>query len=423
MKHIVMIVLVALSFSAMTSAQEKADDWSVLVGAIMDGNTAALREAIRAGRDLNAKDAKTGQTPLHIAVAIDFAKRDTTSVKILLEAGADANAVNSVGGTPLFYAYKLNDLTLMKLLLRHGAKTDIPITQVGQTVLHVAAYEGHAEVVRILLEAKAAVDVVSKSGQTPLFFAIKEKEVLSSLLAASANPNAKDESGLTPLFYAANNGNLDIVKALIGAGAYPNARDPKGRTPADWAIRNGNIDVAAYLNSDLVHYSYAQEAYNVAVSKATWISSAKPDSRVRMLRVDFSIQNNSSESLVLPDSTLFYCTIIRGDRKSHDANEIFKVKILHTLTLDSELDKSKIPIKSGLYFHPHAVPKGLSIKPADEWHSFDESGLIVVPHGKYKLRIDAGALVKLIAIFSINSDSDSIDFVISGFQPIGLDPK
>jgi len=251
MKRMVTMVLVpvALAFSVMSWAQEKADDWSVLVEAIANGNAGALREAIRAGRDLNARDRQTGQTPLHIAVAYAGAKGDATSVEILLEAGADANAVNSAGGTPLSYADKLNDLKIVRLLLRHGAKTDIPITQAGQTVLHSAAHAGHAEIVRLLLDAKATVDVKSKSGQTPLFFAIAGSHVdaASCLLGAGANPNIKDMSRLTPLFYAANNGKLPIVKTLIDAGADPEARDPEGRTPADWATKKGHKGVADYL--------------------------------------------------------------------------------------------------------------------------------------------------------------------------------
>lgn len=352
MKRIVTMVLVALAFSVMSWAQEKADDWSVLIDAIATGNATGLREAIRAGRDLNAKDRETGQTPLHIAVAYSIAKSDTLSVELLLEAGADVNAVNSAGGTPLSYADKLNDLKTVRLLLRHGAKTDIPITQAGQTVLHSAAHAGHAETVRLLLEAKATVDVRSKSGQTPLVFAVSgsHKDVVSSLLGASADPNSKDESGLTPLFYGANNGDLAIVKILVNAGADPKARDPEGKTAADWATKKGHKDVATYLSSNLARQAKAKSA-EVPVGTQSGKGNIAARDIVQL------IDDSAMFKLLWADMNYNLVGVGGGEREKHATQRVTTIKkLVLKYGIPAEISwKSDIEKGWGGQTHPEEV--------------------------------------------------------------------
>ncbi len=86
---------------------------------------------------------------------------------------------------------------------------------------YIAAHEGNAEVVELLLRAKAQVDHANDSGITPLYIAVQKShaDVSRLLLAAGADPNAATSSGSVPITMAVFHCDLPIVRQLLGAGA------------------------------------------------------------------------------------------------------------------------------------------------------------------------------------------------------------
>ena len=97
-------------------------------------------------------------------------------VKLLLAAGADANATLKGGETVLMMAARSGNLEAVKALLARGARHDARERR-GQTALMWAAAEGHAAVVRALIDAGADINATLDSGFTPFFFAVREGHI------------------------------------------------------------------------------------------------------------------------------------------------------------------------------------------------------------------------------------------------------
>lgn len=119
------------------------------------------------------------------------------------------------------------------------------------TALHAAAARGHAEIVAILLDSGADVDVRDESGITPLWNAAgstPSSDVIRLLLDAGANPNATDTNlGWTPLSRAVDYDNLDVVRLLLSAGAVATITDGDGWTLIMDAAERGSVAIAREL--------------------------------------------------------------------------------------------------------------------------------------------------------------------------------
>jgi uncharacterized protein len=123
----------------------------------------------------------------------------------------------------------------------------------GFTALHLAAFLGHPDAVRLLLDRSADPHAVSTSEQIgpvqPLHSAAatSQLECARLLVEHGADVNARQSGGYTPLHEAAGNGDLELARLLLDAGADRNARKDDGQTPADLARERGHDDVLDVL--------------------------------------------------------------------------------------------------------------------------------------------------------------------------------
>ncbi len=196
----------------MTLAAAAADSTGVdLFDAIRRNDLAVLKTGLKKGADLNARD-RRGATPLMHAAA--FGSLD--AMKLLIAAGADVNASNSFDATALVWA--AGDPAKVRLLLDRGATANAVTKQRRTPLSAAAAYDSSAEVVRLLL-AKGADSRAGDGAAALLAANARDPESLRLLLEKGAEHTVKDQFSFNPLLNAVSANNLAAVKLLLAAGA------------------------------------------------------------------------------------------------------------------------------------------------------------------------------------------------------------
>ena len=202
-----------------------------LVTAAQEQNVAAVRALLHQGADVNTPRAD-GATALHWAAHWDHLEISD----LLLGAGADANAAEDQGVTPLVLACE-------------NASADAAQVN-GVTPLMMAARAGAFEIVRTLLGRGVNVAAaIPTTGQTALMWATAEGhiDVMRALITAGADVSAPSAIGFTPLLFATRNGDIEAATALIAAGADVNQPGVDGTHTLPLAIVSGHDELARFL--------------------------------------------------------------------------------------------------------------------------------------------------------------------------------
>uniref|UniRef100_A0A0B7A240 Uncharacterized protein n=1 Tax=Arion vulgaris TaxID=1028688 RepID=A0A0B7A240_9EUPU len=204
------------------------------------------------------------QTPLHLAVLT----HQRTIVRRLICGGATVLAQDKQGDTPLHIACRLGDIETVKHLLTPVQYEEtlqnrytIPYQRVpqdlrvrnynGHTCLHIAASSGHHNVVQMLLEAGADINIGDgKSGRTVLHQAVDrgDMELVELLLSyTEINVKKQDYAGLTPVHLAYGRRYMNIVRIICGLsdeydGIHLNDRDMSIQEDDDISDDSDNDD-------------------------------------------------------------------------------------------------------------------------------------------------------------------------------------
>ncbi|XP_061183414.1 NF-kappa-B inhibitor alpha-like [Saccostrea echinata] len=154
------------------------------------------------------------QTPLHLAVMT----RLPQVVKALIDGGADIEARNSKGDTPLHIACREGFDDIVQILLSQSRTQDLEARNYdGQTCLHLAAEHTHLPIIRLLVLSGANLNTQDgKSGKTVIHYAAEMGNVLllEFLLQYPINIHSRTYSGLTAIMLADGRGYHDIVQQL-----------------------------------------------------------------------------------------------------------------------------------------------------------------------------------------------------------------
>jgi ankyrin repeat protein len=235
------VVACVLALTPMVSAQTQT---TPLHQAVLSGDRAAVQRLIRSKADVNAAN-RYGVTPLSLAAQRGHADL----IDLLLKAGASvkmAEAKLPEGQTLLMHAARTGSVASLKALLAAGSSLNARETRTGTTAVIWAATSNRGDAVRVLAEAGADLDVLSKVTSYPH----TQNGVLLSGLEEGysyVGQTVLPRGGWSAAMYAAREGAVDATRALAESGANLDLTDPEGTTALIVSIINGHYDVAAAL--------------------------------------------------------------------------------------------------------------------------------------------------------------------------------
>jgi ankyrin repeat protein len=227
----------------MASPALAADD-SRLRDAIRAGDPTAVQALIKQGADVNALE-RDGATPLHWAAHMD----EPGLVDALLNAGAKPNAANTYGATPLLLAAENGNAAIIERLLKAGADPNLAMPS-GETPLMTAARTGKVPALAALIAGGADLNAKeSLKGQTALLWALSGPHVEAArlLIEKGADIHLASNSGFTPLMMATRHNSLDAVKLLLDRGATVDEKAADGSTPLHVAAVRGHVELAKFF--------------------------------------------------------------------------------------------------------------------------------------------------------------------------------
>lgn len=200
---------------------------TALMWAVQLNSVEGTQALLAAHADIHAKD-DTGKTALMIAA--ELGRINEEIARRLLQSSADINAHDNNGKTALMLALENQNWALAHMLV--SAHADLNLTdRTGRSALMIAISERNEEIARALIAAGADMSVRTPEGQTAIMMARDRgaPEIVTALM------EARDPLGNTLLMLAAREGHVDNVNALIAMGADINAVNQNGDTASTLA--------------------------------------------------------------------------------------------------------------------------------------------------------------------------------------------
>ena len=205
------------------------------------GNSAAAKLLIAAGAEVNARNDR-GESPMHLA-ALAKGKNSVDVAELLLKNQAEIELTNYAGATPLAMAVSFLNEKLTSYLLSKGALLTTRDNQ-GETLLHLAVHgqgiddgsdnlSNPLSMVKLLLARGADIFAIDQNNFS-LLHAVASTDNVSTaewLIATGVRIDDRTETGATALHIAASWARRAMVLRLIQLGADVQAVDNFGQTP------------------------------------------------------------------------------------------------------------------------------------------------------------------------------------------------
>ena len=190
--------------------------------AAIRGDVESVRRLLASGASPNSfcpevdpESPEAYETPiLALCKVRGFTDGRAACLELLRDAGADLEAVDGYGFTPLHYAARRGDTKIVSSLVEAGVDVDAK-------TLHYAAGRGDTKIVSLLVDAGVDVDAKTPDKETALYLAVRHRATgcVEVLLAAGASPNLREGHGLTPFGLALRREYRRMWPLFLRAGA------------------------------------------------------------------------------------------------------------------------------------------------------------------------------------------------------------
>jgi len=210
-------------------------NWTSLLYACRWGENSVIKHLLdkQADANVNIYDDNILITPLFLSIA---GHKPPVCAELLLDYGAKVSIASKHGWLPLHEcchsrSYKS---TIVKLLLKKGDDSVDPNAKnrYGNTALHSAASAGNLDILQLLLDVGASMDIKDAEGQTVLSKAASQdsETIVQFFLDHGLNVNIQDENKMTGLHRSASKNHTNIVKLLLDSKASVDIQDSEGHT-------------------------------------------------------------------------------------------------------------------------------------------------------------------------------------------------
>jgi ankyrin repeat protein len=385
--------------------ERAADGSTALHWAAQNNDLPMVQQLIRAGADVKAAS-RYGLTPMTVAATAGSA----AIAEALLNAGADPNGATPEGETILMTAARAGQVQIVRQLLARGANVNARENWQQQTALMWAAAENHGEVVKVLVEAGADMDLASKvldgapprnrtapdqgqqgvhttfptGGLTALHYAARQnaQNAVIALAETGVNLDQKDPDGFTAVILAILSGHYDMAALLIEKGAGVDTTDKSGRTPLFTAVDMNTFEYSynrptakasgmmepvdlvkfllakganpnARLTDRIVAAKYGTAGNPNLTAGATPLMKAVSASDLELTRIlldagaDPFIRNSSQTNTLMVAAGLNWRRL-GGRGPEPEAIEIIKLLLARGVALDSFNDQGQTPLHAAM---------------------------------------------------------------------------
>ena len=206
------------------------------------GSSNILGQLIDKNATINIPN-KDGLLPLQSAVG----RGTMETVRLLLNTTEGRISLNTQECSPLCYAVQSNRSELVLLLLTYNETNINQQDSEGNTLIHLAVYEGLDDILQILINKKPSTLIPNNASVTPLQMAaaLGNAQAVKILLRAvdgNLPINKQSKSGFIPLHYAAKEGHTEIIQILL--------RTVEGKLSVNFGSRTGAtpLHIAVYYN-------------------------------------------------------------------------------------------------------------------------------------------------------------------------------
>lgn len=253
------------------------------------------------------------------------------SLLIFMHSGVEAsmyssNILDNTEKNEWIELIKKENITSIKTLIEAKKNPNERITKEKYTPLMAAAYKGNVEIMKLLVEAGAKLELTDMEGNTAIMYSLIEKEkvkALEYLIGVKAKVEVRNDTGKTPLIVAAMKGYVKSIELLLNAGAKTETLGFKKRTAfMEAAAMSASLDTLEALVARKANVNARDVDSFTAVMWAAFDNSATRIRNLAEVNADLNLRSTKAVSVQIKKSHLDFFGRIETIPKGSSALDI-----------------------------------------------------------------------------------------------------